>query len=68
MNNVSTENRHQRTSRLAYQLWEKRGRPLGTPEIDWTAAEKAIDSEPSLLAEQLPLYALRWEADERPRG
>jgi Protein of unknown function (DUF2934) len=26
---------------LAYQLWE-RGRPLGSPEIDWYAAESAL--------------------------
>ena len=23
----------------AYQFWEERGRPWGTPEIDWFAAE-----------------------------
>jgi hypothetical protein len=26
--------------KLAYQHWEKRGSPLGSPEIDWFAAEK----------------------------
>jgi hypothetical protein len=28
--------------KLAYQLWEKRGSPLGSPEIDWFAAEKTV--------------------------
>ena len=29
-------------ARLAYELWERRGRPLGSPEIDWYAAERAL--------------------------
>ena len=28
--------------KLAYQHWEKRGSPPGSPEIDWFAAEKAM--------------------------
>jgi len=35
------EDRHELVEKLAYQQWEKRGRPLGSPEIDWVAAEKA---------------------------
>jgi hypothetical protein len=27
---------------LAYALWEKRGRPVGSPEEDWFAAERAL--------------------------
>jgi hypothetical protein len=27
---------------LAYQLWEARGCPEGTPEEDWFNAEKAL--------------------------
>ena len=36
------EDRHELTQQLAYQRWEKRGNPLGSPEIDWFAAEKAL--------------------------
>jgi len=36
------EDRHELVEKLAYQQWEKRGRPLGSPEIDWVAAEKAV--------------------------
>ena len=36
------EDRHELVQKLAYQLWEKRGSPLGSPEIDWFAAEKAV--------------------------
>ena len=33
---------------LAYNLWTQRGRPFGSPEIDWFAAEQAVYS--SLVA------------------
>jgi hypothetical protein len=36
------EDRHELVQKLAYQHWEKRGSPLGSPEIDWFAAEKAM--------------------------
>jgi Protein of unknown function (DUF2934) len=36
------ENRHELVQKLAYQLWEKRGCPLGSPKVDWFEAEKAV--------------------------
>lgn len=45
------EDRHEFVSKLAYDLWEKRGRPLGSPEVDWFAAERAVYS--SLVASGL---------------
>ena len=36
------EGRHELVQKLAYQQWEKRGSPLGSPEIDWFAAERAV--------------------------
>ena len=36
------EDRHELVQKLAYQLWEQRGSPLGSPEIDWFAAERAM--------------------------
>ena len=36
------EDRHELVQKLAYQYWEKRGSPLGSPEIDWFAAEKTV--------------------------
>ena len=38
------EDRHELVQKLAYQHWEKRGRPLGSPDIDWLAAEEAVRS------------------------
>jgi DUF2934 family protein len=46
-----SEDRHEFVAKLAYQLWEKRGRPFGSPEVDWFAAEQAVYS--SLLASGL---------------
>ncbi len=36
------EDRHELVQKLAYQRWEKRGSPPGSPEIDWFVAEKAM--------------------------
>ena len=45
------EDRHEFVAKLAYQLWEQRGRPFGSPEVDWFAAERAVYS--SLVASGL---------------
>jgi hypothetical protein len=29
-------------ARYAYELWEKRGRPFGSPEVDWFRAEEEL--------------------------
>jgi hypothetical protein len=47
------ENRHELVQKLAYQHWEKRGRPFGSPETDWFAAEK--DMRAYLLASGIQL-------------
>ncbi len=41
-----SEDRHELVQELAYRHWEKRGSPLGSPEIDWFAAEKATACKP----------------------
>jgi len=40
----SYESRQEIVRELAYQHWEKRGRPFGSPEVDWYAAEEALRS------------------------
>jgi len=32
--------------KLAHHLWEERGAPLGSPEIDWERAEQALRADP----------------------
>lgn len=36
------EDRHEFVERLAYKLWAQRGRPFGSPDVDWFAAEQAV--------------------------
>ena len=33
---------HARIAARAHDLWERRGRPAGSPEIDWYQAEKEL--------------------------
>ena len=39
MHQVSNAQREQ-IEKLAYQLWEERGRPFGSPDEDWFRAER----------------------------
>jgi len=50
---------HELTAELAYQLWEQRGRPFGSSEVDWFAAERAPKPD-------LPLCGVTLEANEGP--
>ena len=45
------ESRHEFVAKLAYQYWQERGRPFGSPEADWFRAERAVYS--SLLTSGL---------------
>ena len=53
-------------SDLAYQLWEKRGRPFGSPEVDWYAAERVLARCSQGLEGEFPLYSFSMEPDEGP--
>jgi hypothetical protein len=53
---------HHLTERVAYMYWERRGRPFGSPEVDWAAAEKALAS--SFKHREIPLYDLQTEPYE----
>ena len=54
---------HKEIARLAYELWESRGRPLGSPEMDWHAAESALGVRDS--REEFSLPGVRFEPEER---
>jgi len=41
--------RHEVIERLAYWCWERRGRPIASPEIDWRRAEEELADEESDL-------------------
>lgn len=36
--------------RLAYQAWLDRGKPLGTPEVDWEYAQQQVANAPPIAA------------------
>jgi Protein of unknown function (DUF2934) len=35
---------HEVIKELAYEYWEERGRPMGSPEVDWYKAEQTMRS------------------------
>jgi hypothetical protein len=41
MHHVS-DPQHEEVEKLAYRLWEERGKPLGSPDDDWFRAEEAL--------------------------
>jgi hypothetical protein len=54
---------HEQIEKLAYQLWEERGRPLGSPADDWFRAEQEfIQSSDS--PSRLPFSSLTLEPVE----
>jgi hypothetical protein len=36
------ESHYEFVEKLANKLWVQRGRPLGSPDVDWFAAEKVV--------------------------
>jgi hypothetical protein len=50
--------------KLAYENWERRGRPFGSPEVDWQAAEKELASMFGERPESLPLSNIPLEPEE----
>jgi hypothetical protein len=60
-----SESRQQMIARRAYELWEQRGRPFGSPEVDW---QRAIGELQDRIAEEdfaaPPFSAFSMEPDE----
>jgi hypothetical protein len=38
-------NEYEAIEKLAYRFWEERGRPLGSPEVDWQHAEEELETQ-----------------------
>lgn len=45
MTDFIADGEHEITAILAYRLWERRGRPLGSPEVDWFEAKNQLARE-----------------------
>jgi hypothetical protein len=54
--------RHDQIAKLAYELWERRGRPLGSPETDWYASESALRLRNA--QEEFSPFGLRMKPEE----
>jgi hypothetical protein len=35
---------HEDIAKVAYHLWEERGAPIGSPEVDWRRAEQELSA------------------------
>ena len=46
------EARHKIITEKAYYYWERRGRPIGSPEVDWLQAEREVDREAPWSSEE----------------
>ena len=64
MTDFFVENPQAVTEKLAYEFWERRGRPLDSPEVDWFAAERTLAL--ALKYRDLPLSGLSLEPCEGP--
>lgn len=65
MNNAVEKNLHEITEKLAFDYWERRGRPIGSPQVDWFAAEKCLGIK-NYSEHEFSLCGLRLEPDEGP--
>lgn len=66
MNDLFVGDLHELTDKLAYEYWERRGHPFGSPEVDWFAAEKALASSRRYSEDDFSLCSVRLEPDEGP--
>ena len=58
---------HEVTAFVAYTLWEKRGRSIGSPEVDRFAAKNQLAAALAKNETVIPIFELAREADEGPR-
>jgi Protein of unknown function (DUF2934) len=52
-----TAPRHHDVELLAFTLWQERGTPLGTPEVDWFRAEAELKGQGSEVGPALAALA-----------
>ena len=45
---VSATPEYHEVAALAFELWQKRGCPIGSPDVDWTQAEATLQNRREL--------------------
>jgi hypothetical protein len=65
---ISVQPTHDDLRKRAYEHWEERGRPIGSPDIDWRRAELELSAEnPTDTAHDGAAQAVEMER-ARPTG
>lgn len=54
---LEEETERARTAELAYQFWEERGCPIGSPEEDWYRAEQEMRAQRPVRSAERPVRA-----------
>ena len=57
---------HEVTAVLAYRLWETRGCPLGSPEVDWFEAKNQVATALAKNEAVMAFLAVGMEPKEGP--
>ena len=57
---------HEVMAVLAYRLWEKRGCPLGSPEVDWFEAKNQLATALAKNDASIGLFAVGMGPKEAP--
>jgi hypothetical protein len=64
MDEFFTGDLHYLMEKLAYEFWEQRGRPYGSPEVDWHKAEERLWSDEVDSPAGLPLSTVSMGPSE----
>jgi Protein of unknown function (DUF2934) len=62
MNPSTSESDRKAVELLAYELWEQRGRPAGSPDGDWLRAEQEY-YRADAITEELPYSSVAMKAN-----
>ena len=55
---------HELTERIAYERWERRGRPLWSAEVDWFGAENDLAALDIRADQTFSLFGVSLEPNE----
>jgi len=56
---------HEDIARLAYQRWQERGSPIGSPAEDWVRAEAELRRTSEASVDGFPVFAFAMDPGEQ---